>query len=264
MITHTPVTKRRNRFVPATARLLFGLFCCASATALRAAPEDPPKPATLRFLFLDETAGSYVLKTDKAYRPVSASPYTISPPFAPADWKPLQLYKQGTVRDAKTGELPRVKVATITPPASTTAALVIITPRPPSPDTPDLLSYNVEYIDSAASSFPGGSIRILNRGRVDMAARLSNEQIVAEPGSIKIVSPVADQRGRLRVMVAVQTPEKWKLIDDNIVFVMPDIRVTGVLVYSPSGLKFRFGPDLLAERGDPPPSHVWLTYTDSP
>lgn len=246
-------------------RLFTGiLLVLGLAASAPAQPAEPPKPASLRFLFLDETAGAYSLKIGETYRRVSASPYTISPPYAPVDVTPLQLCKEGVVPDPKTGEIPRVRVATVFPPVGTTSSLVIITPRPPSGDTPDALSYDVEYIDSAASAFPAGALRILNRGRADMAARLSGEQIVAAPGSVKIISPVADHRGRLRVMVAVQSPDQWRLIDDNVVIVKPDIRVTGVLVYSPSGMKFRLGPYILAERGDPPPSHVWLTYTDTP
>lgn len=247
-----------------TALRFFISILAALGLTVTALAQDPPRPATLRFLFLDETAGAYTLKIGETHRRISGSPYTISPPYTPADLTPLQLYKEGVIPDPKTGNVPRIKVATVSPPADTTSALVIITPRPPSGAAADIVSYDVEYIDSAPSAFPGGSLRILNRGRVDMAARFSRQQIVAPPGSVQIVSPAADPRGRLRVMIAVQNPEQWKLIDDNVVIVKPDIRVTGVLVYSPSGMKFRLGPYILAERGDPPPSHVWLTYTDSP
>ncbi len=248
--------------------LLSGLgqlcFFFVAASSVHAQSEPPPQPATLRFLFLDESGGAYALKLDEQFKPISASPYTISPPYIPVTLDPLEIYKTSSVRDPGTGEFPRVKVATFTPPANTTSSLVILTPQPPAPGSTTPTSCNVEFIDSAPSAFPGGSIRILNRGRVAMAARLARAQITVEPGTEKIISPVADQRGRLRVMVAVQTPEQWKLIDDSVVFVMPDTRVTGVLVFSPSGMKFRMGPYILAERGDPPPSHVWLTYTDSP
>ena len=97
-----------------------------------------------------------------------------------------------------------------------------------------------------------------------MAARLAGEQISVERGASRIISPVADERGRLRILVAVQNPDQWKLIDDNVAIMKPDNRLTGLLVYSPSGMKFRMSHDLLAERGDPPPTHVWLTYTDTP
>lgn len=225
---------------------------------------DAPKPAQLRFLFLDETAGAYSLKTGATYRRISAAPYTISPPHTPADFKPLEIYQASATPDPATGQLVQTRITTVTPPADTTSALVIVTPRPATPGSTEPPVYAVEFVDNSAEAFPAGSLRILNRGQTTMAARLAGEQISVERGASRIISPVADARGRLRVLIAVQGPDQWKLIDDNVAIVKPDTRLTGLLVYSPSGMKFRLGPYILAERGDPPPSHVWLTYTDTP
>jgi hypothetical protein len=225
---------------------------------------DAPKPATLRFLFLDETAGAYALKLGDTYRTVSSAPYNISPPYTPASLNRIELFKTGTAPDPATGAPVRVRIAGFTPPANTTSALVIITPRPAPAGSAEPPAYGVEFIDSSPSTFPAGSLRILNRGQTTMAARFAGGQINAEPGETRIITPVADPRGRLRILVAVQDPGQWKLIDDNVAIVRPDSRLTGLLVYSPSGMKFRLGPYILAERGDPPPSHVWLTYTDTP
>ncbi len=236
----------------------------AALSARGQTPSEPPKPPVLRFLFLDETEGEYALKIDRKFKQISSAPYIISPPYTPASLERLDIYKTSTVPDPVTGEFPRIKVTSFTPPANTTSALVIVTPQPPAPGSITPGTYNVEFIDNSVAAFPGGTLRILNRGHASLATRLAKNQVVTEPGSVKIITPDADPRGRLRVLVAVQTPDEWKLIDDNVVVVKPDIRVTGVLVYSPSGMKFRLGPYILAERGDPPPSHAWLTYTDSP
>ncbi len=229
-----------------------------------AQPEPPPKPATLRFLFLDETAGAYALKLGDSFRQISSAPYNISPPYVPASLNRIELFKTSSVPDPITGAPIRLRIASFTPPANTTSALVIVTPRAAPADSTEPPAYGIEFIDSNPSTFPGGSLRILNRGQTTMAARLASGQITTEPGETRIISPVADARGRLRILVAVQGPDQWKLIDDNVAIVRPDTRLTGLLVYSPSGMKFRLGPYILAERGDPPPSHVWLTYTDTP
>lgn len=235
---------------------------CLLASVLCAQPTPPPKPANLRFLFIDETPGAYALKIGSDFRQISSAPYIISAPYTPASLRPIELFKTGTTPDPRTGELPRDKVASFTPPANTTSALVIITPRPAAPGA--AVNYDVEVIDSAPGAFPGGAIRILNRGHTTLAVQFSTEQIITEPGGVKLLQPATDDRGRIRARVAVQTPEKWKLISDNVAVVKPTTRLTGVLVYSPSGMKFRFNKSILAERGDPPPSHVWLTYTDTP
>ena len=248
------------------------VFCAAALGVVPAAfaqkPENkpPPRPATLRFLFLDETAGAYSLKIDATYRRISTEPYAISQPFVPPDMKRLEIYKTSAQLDPVTGLPAQVRVATVTPPADTTSALVILTPRPATSGAAESsATYAVEFIYNSPSAFPAGSLRILNRGRVAMAARIGSERVVAEPGSVRIHAPVvADARGRLRVLVAVQGSDQWRLIDDRVAILKPDTRLTGLLVYSPSGLKFRMSPDLLVERGDPPPSHVWLTYSDTP
>lgn len=243
--------------------LLLGFV--ASARSQAPSADTPPRPARLRFLFLDETAGAYSLKLGADFKRLSAAPYVISPPYAPADLKRLELYKASPEPDPKTGRPVQTRIASLVPPADTPSALVIVTLRPTAPGSAEPPSYAVEIIDNAPAAFPAGSIRILNRGRAAMAARLGGEQIVTEPGSAKIIAPpVADARGRLRILVAVQGPDQWRMIDDSVAIVKPDTRLTGLLVYSPTGMKFRLGPYILAERGDPPPSHVWLTYTDTP
>lgn len=254
-----------STLIPPVLRLLASVLCLLLVSArAQTPPAEEKKPASLRFLFLDESTGAYSLKNGADFKRLSAAPYTISPPYTPPDLKRLDIYKVSSTLDPKTGLPVQVLITSFTPPSGTKSALVIVTPRPAAPGSNIPPPYDVEFIDNDASSFPGGSIRLLNRGKATMAARLAGEQITAEPGTSKIISPVADQRGRLRILIAVQGPDQWRMIDDNVAIVKPDTRVTGVLVYSPSGMKFRLGPYILAERGDSPPSHAWLTYTDTP
>jgi hypothetical protein len=231
-----------------------------------AQPETPPKPATLRFLFLDESAGAYSLKIDRNFQQISAAPYAISPPYVPASLRSLEIYKTNPIPNPETGAIERIKIATLVPPANTTSALVIVTPRPASPGSTEPPVYQVEFVNSDPATFPGGAIRILNRGQSAMAGRFSTEQVMVAPGSTKIIRPAFDDRGRVRMRIAVQVQsgDNWKQVDRNVAILKPDIRVTGVLVYSPSGMRHLYDADTLLDQGVPSPGHFWLTYTDTP
>lgn len=233
------------------------------AGALALAQPEEPKPATLRFLFLDETAGHYTLKLGADYRQISANPYEISAPFSPSDLKPLDIYKTNPIPDPLTGQTARIKIASLTPPADTTTALVIVTPRPPSEPgvTP---VYRVELIDSNPAAFPPGSIRIINRGQTVMAAQFGNDRVTVSPGDTRVVQPATDTRNRVFSRIAAQTSSGWKFLSDNITIIRPRERLIGLFVYSPGGLRHTLTASEIKEFGPPPPGHFWLTCSDSP
>jgi len=76
--------------------------------------------------------------------------------------------------------------------------------------------------------------------------------------------PSADARHRIRVRVAAQGNGGWHLINDGVSILRPETRMIGLCVFSPSGLRFRLGEDVVEKLGVPPPSHVWLTFSDTP
>lgn len=234
---------------------------CASPCSAQTAP-DAPKPAKLRFLFLDESAGAYSLKLAKGYQQLSAAPYTISPVFTPATSDRIDLYKTNTAPDPVTGKIERVKIASFVPPTNSPSTLVVVTPRPTAAGIVPV--YGVELIDSSVDRFPLGTIRILNLGRVTMAAQFSSTQVVVTPGASKIVQPTADRRYRILSKIAAQSADSWELRSDNLVILRPEQRVTGIFFYSPSGMIHTYPPDEIIEHGPPPPGHFWLTYTDTP
>lgn len=243
-------------------RLLFSVLCLVSSVVL--AQPEPPKPARLRFLFLDESAGAYSLKLGTTHRPISANPYEISAPCAPADLTSLDIYK--TLADPVTGVPKPVKIATVTPPADTPSALVIITPRPPaSPDVAPV--YKVELLDSNPAAFPAGSIRIINRSPVSMAAQFSDTRVVTAPGETSLVQPATDTRRRVLFKIAIQVQQDaggWQLIQDSITVIRANERMFGILVYSPGGMKHMLTAAELAEFGPPKPGCFWLTFSDTP
>jgi hypothetical protein len=239
-----------------------------AATSVLAQPAAPqaPKPAKLRFLFIDESAGHYSLTLGAVHRQISANPYEISAPYTPADLRDLDVYKTFPADlDADTAQPRRIRIASVTPPAYTPSALVIITPRPPA--TPDAAPvYKVEVIDSNPTLFPAGSIRIINRSPIPMAAQFSESRVLTPPGEISLVQPTADARRRILFKIAIQIQQEggWQLIQDSITVIRPAQRVIGVLVYSPGGMRHTLTAAEIAEMGPPKPGCFWLTYSETP
>jgi hypothetical protein len=243
-------------------RLLVSALCLLALA--RAQEPDAPKPPKLRFLFIDETAGAYSVKLGSTYKQVSATPYEVSSPFTPADFAPLDVCK--ALHDPVTGQTRLVKIATVTPPASTPSALVIITPRPAA--SPDIAPvYKVEILDGNPSLFPAGSIRIINRSPVAMAAQFSDSRVLTAPGETSLVQPVTDSRHRILFKIAIQIQQEsggWQLIQDSITVIRPKERMVGLLVYSPGGMRHMLTADEITEMGPPKPGCFWLTYSEAP
>lgn len=247
--------------------LLLSVLCVMSAVLSAQTPPEAPKPPKLRFLFIDETPGYYELKQASAYRKISGNPYEISAPVTPADLNPLEVYKTLTEPDPTTGkpETKRIKIASVTPPPKTTSALVIITPRPPAkPESAPV--YQVEFIDCDPKEFPPGSIRIINRSPVPMAAQFSDSRVATAPGETSMVTPATDARHRalFKIAIQVQQPSGWVLIHDGVSVIRPNERLFGVLVYSPGGMRHTFTAAEIAEMGPPKPGCFWLSFSDKP
>lgn len=248
-------------FPSSVLRLLSTVLCLL--VSVHAQQPDAPKPPKLRFLFIDESAGYYSLKPGATFRQISANPYEISAPFVPADFKALDVYK--TLPDAVTGQPKPVKIASVTPPADTAAALVIITPRPPA-DAQTPAAYKVELIDSDPKTFPSGSLRIINRAPVAVAVQFGAQNAITAPGAVSLVQPVTDTRHRTLFKIAIQIRQDagWQLIEDSITVIRPNERMVGILVYSPGGMKHMRTEEEIATFGPPKPGCFWLTYSDKP
>lgn len=252
---------------PAFRLLLAGVCLLLASVHVRGQTpsSDVPQPPQLRFLFLDETPGAYSVKTNGgAYRQISSSPYAISQPFTPSGLAPLEIYKTGTIPDPVTGQKPRVKVATVPLPTNTTASLVVLAPPSSSADQTAALNYNVRFFDNDPRSFPPKSLRILNLGHSPMAAQFGEERALVEPGASRILRPVTDRYHRIVGKIAVSTPPDWKLLYNKVLIIAPEERLTGVFVYSASGLRHTYTALELAEMGPPAPGHFWLSYSDTP
>lgn len=238
-----------------------------------AVAQPPPAPDSsslprLRFLFLDESPGAYSLKSSAAsFRQISSNPYEISAPQTPPDLKPLDIYKTFPADlDPATSQPKRLKIASVVPPANTPSALVIITPRPAaSPDVAPV--YQVELLDTNPALFPAGSIRIINRSPIAMAAQFSDSRVLTAPGETSLVQPATDARHRVLFKIAIQVQQEaggWQLIQDSITVIRAKERMFGILVYSPGGMRHMLTAAELAEFGPPKPGCFWLTFSDTP
>lgn len=234
----------------------------ATAPCIRLEADGDELPPRLRFLFIDETAGAYWIGMDAGLRRVGGEPYAISPPYVPKDRGRFAIYKTLPAPDGKSAPAP-VKIATVAIAADIVSALVVVTPRPRS--SPEAaLDYRVEIIDDSPEAFPAGSLRVINRSPANMAGEFGGELIRVSAGAEGVVRPKTDGRHRLSVKVAAEESSGWRLLVKNITAVRPDRRMTGLLVYSPGGMRHLLTAEELSMSGEPGPCYYWLVYSDTP
>lgn len=224
--------------------------------------QDAPQPVALRFLFLDESPGAYSIRIGSDYRDLGPTPYVISAPQELAPGARLQLYKE--LPDPATGRPVRTRVLDRTAPPGLPHALVVVAPSS-SVAEDGTRSYTARFYDTDPARTPPQSIRILNLSSVPMAARFGADEAAVAPGESKTIQPAPDARGRLRTFIGVnvQGPEGWRIIYNSFVSLRQNQRMTGILVYSPSGLRHTYSEDELIAMGPPQPGHFWLSFTET-
>lgn len=267
--------------IAAVPSLLAILPAQAQSTRAQAAPS-----VRLRFLFLDDAMANFSLQTTakskRSATGLSFEPYMISAPvtLAPSEqFKLLRKAPAGSV-ETHTGEQAYAgeqahsgtpaqqmqqterTIALLSAPA--VDSLIVLAPAADGSD-----GWKSLIFPDDAASFGEGSIRIINLGAGAMAAAFGKEQITLQPGQTRLVRPQLDARRRTRTMVGVQEQaattgaEVWQLIYNSITTIPRGERVTGILVYSPSGLSFTYTDEQLAEMPTPAPGHFWLTTRDT-
>jgi hypothetical protein len=233
----------------------------AGASALAQPPA--PRPVTVRFLFLEEECGGYYFRVGETFQKIGDTPYVISGPQLVPAGEPVRLFKD--YPDPKTGMPARTEILSVKPPATAVSALVVVKAQTTTSAESGRPAYQATFYNSDTSAFPAGSLRIINLGRSDLVARFGTEQLTLSPTKIRIVKPTFDARRRVRTYVGAALPGGgWQLIYDSITSLRPDQRMTGVLVYSPSGMRHTHRAEDLAEGLVLKPGHFWLTYSETP
>ncbi|GHC01511.1 hypothetical protein GCM10007047_17510 [Cerasicoccus arenae] len=213
----------------------------------------------MRFVFIDESGGALFLKDGNQYKQISNVPYSISSPVQVSPGERLEIYKNVSSVDPEQ-KLTRVKVATLTAPSPTeddsTSVLSVIRL------TGGESGFQNVYYDDDTREFPERSFRVLNLGQRSMAIALDDIRATVDPGEAKILQPEPDRKNRVSVQVAESGSTGWQMLYQSVAMLRPSERVTGVLVFSPSGMRHTYTEDEIKVFGEPPPGHVWLTYTE--
>ncbi|WFB34631.1 hypothetical protein P3T73_10700 [Kiritimatiellota bacterium B12222] len=250
-------------------RFLFSLsILCLLTTKVTAQTSDKsPPPVQVRMLFLDESQGQgYSVKLEEGFQKVSSYPYAISNMILRPAGSELEVYKnlpppppnpQQNIRNQDT-ESPRVKIATLKVPDKTTSVLAVIRPGDSKADT------HVALYNSDLQHYPENAIRIINLGLTPIAASINDKVKKIAPGNLAVFTPNPDPKNRVVVQVAQQGKDNWKYIYDSVQVLKPGNRVTGVVVFSPSGMRHTYTALEIQEFGEPKPRHQWLSYIDTP
>ncbi len=240
-------------------RCLLAAFVSVLGFSLAAHAQQTPQPVSIRFLFLDESSGDYFVKVGTGFNNLGAKPYVVTPTFDFPQGSRIELYKE--LADPTTGEVVRTRVVNLTA-ASPAHALAVITPTTEVAQD-GVRSYRSRLYDIAPDKTPPRSIRILNLSPAPMAARFGTDQIEILPDAERLVTPSVDKRNRIRVYVASQGAGDWHLIFNSFLSLQENNRMTGIVVYSPSGLLHTYTQDELETLGPPKPGFFWLYFTES-
>lgn len=218
----------------------------------------------LWFLFLDESGGSFYVKNGSSYELLSNAPYSVQSPKTFTPGERVEIYRANRVDpvplpNEEEEQRPKyVKIADVSAPNNAESALVVLAPR--NPNDP-FGSYNHRIYEEDARDRSEGSVKLINLGRSRAAALLGGERVLLEPGETVSIKPPRDEHNRVRIQIADSLHGDWQVIERRTLFLRPGERMTGVLVYSPSGMKHLYSQSELLSLGEnPPPAHAWLQY----
>lgn len=231
----------------------------------------------LRFIFLDDQPATYTLQVEGNRgervdtRTMTVEPYTISPPLAVLAGQKIRVARS----DAGTAEQPAAQGQNGKDSDGRNEASVIGDFN--APDASRLIVMHPAARNEAGhwrslsfpddtESFPKGSIRVINLSDAPAVGAFGNEGVQLAPGEARIIHPRLDARQRTRTRIGVlknaDSADGRKIIYNSITSIANGQRVTGVLVYSPSGLSFTYTDTQLEELDPLPADYFWLTSTD--
>ncbi len=229
--------------------LVFNAFCVVAKAQV--------SPVQVRVLFLDESKTAYFIKEGDGYQSVSPYPYSISPAFEVSPRSPREVFKEVKFVDDSGEERSRyVEIAQIEVEGDASSVLAVVAFKGSD-------QYQVRYYSENEDEFPSGTVRVINLGQKPIAASVGGGVFPLVPGEAKLMEPKLDHKRRFFTRVAEKDSEQWNILYDDVTILRANERMTGLVVYSPSGMRHTYTESEILEYGPPPPGHYWLSYSDS-
>ncbi len=241
-----------NVLLPPRALCCFLLmsFSVSAAAAQTAA-------VAVRVLFLDESDAAYVIKENGEYRSVSSYPYAISSPFDVEPDRPCDVYKEIHFLDDSGEAHTRYEAIAQVKVSDTVESVLVVIAATASGE------YILTYYEDGEEDFPAGTVRVINLGHLPIAASVGSGIFSIAPQEVQFMQPKLDHKRRFFTRVAEKESEQWNILYDDVSVMRSNERMTGIVVYSPSGMRHTYTESEIIEYGPPPPGHYWLSYTDT-
>lgn len=226
------------------------LTCLLGGASLRGQDETRIQ---LRFLFLDESRSAYFLQLEDETVRLSAAPYSISPPITVQYGQTLNILQANTSRKSEA----RREILNIQAPDQGNSALVVVEPQ--SGKSSD---YRYSILETGSARRDPQSLQIFNLGLTETAVLIGESKALIPAGETKLMNINPDAKHRVIAKVGERTTEGWRMLYDGVIALRPEQKMTAVIVYSPTGLRYTYTKQEIQEFGEPEPGHFWLTFLD--
>lgn len=218
---------------------------------------DEETPVDVRILVVDEVGEGFAVNAGEQEVIVCNHPYEISRPVRYWGGDQLEL-SQVAYRVNDDGETePDFSLAgSIVIPEDASSILVVFLPNKDRSEY-----YGKIYADSD-SDFPYGSLRVINLSPSAIAFAAGGDRQFLESGEIAVVSPEVDRKNRLFLKVADKKSDEWNILLNSVEVLRPSDRITGVVVYSPSGMRHTMTSTEIRMFGEPKPGNYWIDFRE--
>lgn len=197
------------------------------------------------------------IKSGAEFVAIPSPLFAISEPVAVIQGEAVEFFVEQPDPAKPTGKPRKVLIGRGTLPAKSHKTLVALLATPAAEDG---MKMRVLTFDDDDPAFTGGTIRVINLCDQPILAKLGSTQFQLPANGVNLVTPAIDHRNRVRVKAAVNVGS-GQLIEDGVVLVSKDKKVTCVALYAQNGMA-QWMSDVELAKGPPPPGFFWLTFSD--
>tara|TARA_R100000027_G_scaffold2734_9_gene2704 strand:- start:2805 stop:3548 length:744 start_codon:yes stop_codon:yes gene_type:complete len=216
-----------------------------------------PTPVEVRILVVDEVGEGFALNRGEQEIIVCNHPYEISRPVRFLGGDRLELSTVAYRKD-EDGELEAEfsRVGSITVPEGSESVLIVFLPNKNRTEY-----FGRIYKDSDAN-FPFGSLRVINLSPSAIAFAAGGDREFLESGEVIVVSPEVDRKNRFLLKVADKKSDEWNILLNSVEVLRPSDRITGLVIYSPSGMRHTMTSAEIRMFGEPKPGNYWIDFRE--